>query len=119
MNPIPITWTPNDDHILDEDKRVLRSDGEQWCRPDMAPGTSSWSRNMQDEIVGLLFVCPCGCGSIGDLSIKEGYGGSVWRHNGDFEHPTLEPSVQKTSPCRWHGFLERGFWCLNRSDVIV
>ena len=30
---------------------------------------------------------------------------------------TLEPSVQKTSPCRWHGFVERGYWCNDRSEV--
>lgn len=77
-----------------------------------------WSRNMRDEIVGLCFVCPCGCGSIGDLMIAPGYGGPIWRlSNNDYNHPTLEPSVQKTSPCRWHGFLERGYWCINRADV--
>ena len=50
--------------------------------------------------------------------IAPGYGGATWQlTNANYDHPTLVPSVQKTSPCRWHGFLERGQWCLNRADV--
>jgi hypothetical protein len=109
---------PADEYILDEDKRILRADGDQWCRPDLPPGSAEWSRNTRDEIVGLRFVCPCGCGSIGDLSIVPGYGGSVWKlANGDYDHPMLEPSVQKTSPCGWHGYVERGWWCNDRAEV--
>lgn len=119
MTLIAINWAPEGEYILDSKKVILREpDREQWCRPDLAPGTARWSRNMRDEIVGLCFVCPCGCGSIGDLMIAPGYGGPVWRLlNNDYDRPTLEPSVQKTSPCRWHGFLERGYWCQNRADV--
>jgi hypothetical protein len=119
MKPILIHWVTGDDYILDLEKCTLREpDREQWCRTDLPPGSACWSLNTKGEIVGLMFVCPCGCGSIGDLSIALGYGGPVWKlTNSDYDKPTLEPSVQKTSPCRWHGFMERGHWCLNRADV--
>lgn len=119
MKPIPINWITGDDYILDHDLCVLREpDREQWCRPDLPPGSARWSIGTNDQTVGLMFVCPCGCGSIGDLMIVSGYGGSLWRlTNGNYRHPTFEPSVQKTSPCRWHGYMERGHWCINRADV--
>lgn len=108
MSDVPIRWMPEGEYILDEDKRTVREDGEQWCRADLPPGSAEWSRNRQDEVVGLLFVCPCGCGSVGDLSIVSGYGGHVWQMTGTYDSPTLRPSIQKTSPCRWHGWLTDG-----------
>lgn len=108
MADVPIKWLAADEDILDEDKLTLRDDGQQWCRHDLAPGSAQWSLNTKDEIVGLCFICPCGCGSIGDLSIVAGYGGPTWTFDGDYEKPTLKPSIQKTSPCRWHGYLTSG-----------
>jgi hypothetical protein len=110
MVDVPINWATEGEYILDDEKRVPRlGDDGAWCRPDLPPGTSSWSRNTRDEIVGLLFVCPCGCGSVGDLSIAAGYGGPVWNlTNGNYEKPSMTPSIQKTSPCRWHGYLTDG-----------
>jgi Family of unknown function (DUF6527) len=117
VTAFPIIWV-TDGYILDEDKRVLHGDSEQWCRSDLPNGSASWSLNTKDEVVGLLFVCPCGCGVVGSLSIVPGYGGPVWRlANDDYDLPTLKPSIQKTSPCRWHGFIERGWWCNNRNEV--
>ena len=33
---------------------------------------------------------------------------STWGWNGDFEAPTLSPSIWHNKPNGWHGFLEAG-----------
>lgn len=58
----------------------------------------------------LLFVCPCGCGVLGALPFRPYPDGPSWEWDGNREKPTLMPSVQKTSPCRWHGWLRAGEW---------
>lgn len=120
LAPIKIAWAVSDEYLISDKATLREPDRENWVRLDLAPGTARWSCDRDDRIVGLDFICPCGCGSIGALMIVSGFGPKdLWRlTNGDYENPTLEPSVQKTSPCRWHGFLERGYWCLNRADVL-
>ena len=61
------------------------------------------------KILGLLFVCPCGCDHRSSLNFDP-RGTPVWRWNGDQEKPTLSPSVFRTDECRWHGFLVDGVW---------
>jgi hypothetical protein len=61
---------------------------------------------------GMFYICPCGCGTEGFV----GFRGRVdpphpsWEWNGSRESPTLEPSILKTSGCRWHGYLTNGVW---------
>lgn len=93
-------------------------DGKEWVRgesayrKDLAPGTAEWSRNDKNEIAGLRFICPCGCGSIGICTIKEGYGRPKWTWNGNELAPTLKPSIQKLDACAtlWHGYLTDGIF---------
>lgn len=76
----------------------------------VAKGAGWWTRGTTNEIAGLMFSCPCGCGNIGFLPVKPGYANSHWKWNGDEVKPTLTPSVQKTCGCSWHGYLTNGVW---------
>lgn len=70
---------------------------------------------------GLSFICPCGCGSSGALyfrgRVPPGEHRPTWEWDGNREHPTLAPSIQRNSGCGWHGFLTRGYWVLNPDDA--
>ncbi|MCK9568759.1 DUF6527 family protein [Candidatus Pacearchaeota archaeon] len=59
---------------------------------------------------GMIFVCPCGCGSISGIPFrkKEGEPGPCWHWNGRADKPTLTPSIRKLDGCQWHGFLTDG-----------
>lgn len=76
------------------------------------PGDAEWATqedsSFPGKIAGLLFVCPCGCRSLGCLNIIKIDAHPVWSWNGNVERPTLTPSIQKNSPCRWHGYLTDG-----------
>jgi hypothetical protein len=59
--------------------------------------------------------CPCGCGGFMNLSIhQEGQtpveGRPSWVWNGDYEHPTLQPSIRDMAGCYFHGHLTQGVW---------
>jgi hypothetical protein len=57
----------------------------------------------------LRFACPCGCGVVSAMPVADnGRNGWVW--DGNVEEPSLTPSVQMITPCRWHGYLIRGEW---------
>jgi hypothetical protein len=106
MSSVSITFLPPDQDMHPDDD-VEWQDG-RLMRRDLAPGTSQWSRGLDGKIASLMFVCPCGCGSVGAVTVREGYGMKQWHWNGDEARPTLTPSILKTSPCRWHGFLTDG-----------
>lgn len=76
----------------------------------LAPGSAEWAvmYSGPSKVAGLLFICPCGCGSLGFLSIRKIDEHPSWVWNGDREKPTMTPSIQKTTPCRWHGYLTDG-----------
>lgn len=57
----------------------------------------------------LCFVCPCGCGELHIIAMKKG-GGYGWEWDGNEQDPTLTPSIQATTGCRWHGYLKKGKW---------
>jgi hypothetical protein len=63
-----------------------------------------------------ILCCPS-CGEAG--SPREG---AKWRATaGSFDDVTtltLEPSIAK-SCCGWHGYLEKGFFVINRSDAAA
>jgi len=75
-----------------------------------SPGEFWWSG---DPPKRLTFVCPSGCGSIGgvmvakDMADRDGKH-PVWGWNGDLDRPTVTPSIQFLSGCKWHGFLTDG-----------
>lgn len=97
------------------DPRVNELDAQRdygsFYREDVAPGATAWIRHMgnpQSHIAHIRFACPCGCHDIVTLPVtrqKEGYG---WKWDGNEELPTLEPSIQRTAGCRWHGHLVKG-----------
>src|SRR4029079_11744671 len=80
------------------------------------PGDFIFTVDKQDRICGLVEMCPCGCGATGGISfVGETYGSRekfkgrpLWDWNGDQERPTLTPSIQRTSGCKWHGYLTDG-----------
>lgn len=95
--------------VMKLDDSEQTEDGRLW-RHDLAPGSWTFGYDMDNKIAAIDFVCPCGCGSVGVLPIRDGFGGPRWTWDGNNETPTLTPSVQKTSGCKWHGHLVAGEW---------
>ncbi len=66
--------------------------------------------------VGIVFDCPCGCGTRAMIEFTIATDGKPWRagawkRTGDtFDMLTLSPSIQRAEPdgCRWHGFIRDG-----------
>ena len=69
----------------------------------------------------MYFICPCATQECrrhtSILLYKEGQEkpnmiikGSSWLWDGDMDKPTLIPSIQRNSLCRWHGYLTAGFF---------
>jgi hypothetical protein len=77
------------------------------------PGAFEFA-NYQGEVAGIIYVCPCGCGSQGYLRLRgaprppEEAGRPSWIWDGNREAPTLDPSVHHVG--HWHGYLRAGFW---------
>ena len=71
---------------------------------------------------GIRYTCPCGCGEPGALYFRGRSppgepGRPSWNWDGVRSAPTLEPSIQRNTGCKWHGFLERGWWVLDRKHA--
>ena len=61
----------------------------------------------------ILFRCPCGCGNLGQLPLRnrDSRRRPSWNWDGNRDRPTLTPSVNCTGfPCGWHGWLREGVW---------
>ena len=63
----------------------------------------------------LRFRCPCGCGDLVGIPIrKRGEppehppSKEVWEWDGDYDKPTLTPSIQAVGGCNYHGNLTAG-----------
>jgi hypothetical protein len=59
----------------------------------------------------IWYGCPCGCKQVGVLRAAIGSkpaDGPSWIFNGDYDQPTLSPSVNHVG--HWHGWLRDGFW---------
>jgi hypothetical protein len=81
----------------------LRANGQK--------GDYALYRNADNEITGMTFLCPCGCGNMSFLNFDTEAPGAVWMLTGDANKPTVRPSVHQTGmPCRWHGYLTTGVW---------
>ncbi len=87
------------------------------------PGSFCFTQRYNDPpdapACGIHFICPCGCGAHGSALFRgrgtDGRPELDW--DGDRERPTLTPSIQRNSDCRWHGHLTRGYWVLNPGDA--
>lgn len=81
--------------------------GTIW-RKDLKPGASVWLRDaVREQPAVLVFVCPCGCGATVRIPVKP-FDPMGWTWDGNLERPTLSPSIQRTTGCRWHGWLRNG-----------
>lgn len=107
---------------------AVRAKDDEWW--DRAPGTfryySFYGEGEEHDVdgenislpAGLNFVCPCGCGSVLGISFRRWTDpktgvqqpGPVWTHDGNWDHPTVTPSVLHLDGCRWHGYLTAGEW---------
>lgn len=107
MSDVPIIWLPGDQHLWTDGEIQYKDDLPY--RADLKPGTAEWSQGQDRRIAALLFVCPCGCGNLSAVTVRQGFdGGKHWKWNGNVHKPTLTPSIQQTGPCKWHGFLTDG-----------
>lgn len=62
-----------------------------------------------------LFKCPCGCGNVVSLPLRQPHR-PRWRWSVDRAgRPSLTPSVWRTSGCHSHFWIEQGrvLWCGN------
>lgn len=114
MNNVPIVFGID---LNVHDKMTFEGEGStfQQFRKDLAPGTVMWSVHEGQHIDGrkgetrhLWMVCPCGCGSISAIPVPTPVFPFGWTWDGNEEQPTLSPSIQKLTPCRWHGYLKKG-----------
>lgn len=79
--------------------------------PGQEPGAIEFREwHTRDEIAGLGFRCPCGCGREGYLPFAREGDHPSWEWDGNLEKPTLTPSVLQVGGCRWHGWLRNGEW---------
>lgn len=106
----PISFLP-DGAFYDEEKGHYEKGS--FDRKDLPPGTARFLKD-QDEKPdqALMFVCPCGCGNVSSIRITTGPKDTQgeWQWNGNTEKPTLTPSIQKLTDCRWHGYLTDGIF---------
>ena len=71
------------------------------------PGAFEFYKSGDRYPAGMIYCCPCGCGSTGSLAFRPGPSPS-WEWNGHREKPTLTPSVHHVG--HWHGYLTDGVW---------
>lgn len=83
-------------------------------------GAFTFYKTSDIEMAGLLFGCPCGCGSMMSVAIDAGSEGKrhrpKWQWDGNQVAPTLTPSIliyqQNDGGERigehWHGYLTAG-----------
>ena len=86
-------------------------------RQDRIPGSIWIAPCCEGEASMLWFVCPCGCGTLCNISIghrhKPKMRGPSWYCNGSATEATLDPSVNAApaGDCNgWHGWLRDGYW---------
>lgn len=56
---------------------------------------------------GIIYACPCGCGTHGSLAFRP-HESPSWDWDGHSETPTLSQSVHKVG--HWHHWLRNGVW---------
>ncbi len=86
--------------------------------PKLSSGQWAWVVTEKGADPWLLaFSCPCGnnCGGgvIHNSYLvvsRTGEGLHVWKWDGDWETPTLTPSIQRRGACNWHGYFTKGMF---------
>lgn len=97
----------NEPTLAEADRMDADGNGVIW-RKDLKPGASCWLRDHVRQLPAVLvFVCPCGCGATVHIPVKP-FDPMGWTWDGNLERPTLSPSIQRTTGCRWHGWLRNG-----------
>lgn len=79
------------------------------------PGVFAYRHDAKtDEAVGMMFRCPCGCGSMGSIDFRlNRKGHPMWDWDGNISKPTISPSIHRLEDdgsSHWHGFLKEGIW---------
>lgn len=77
---------------------------------DCAPGTISIDRYRGDDIDGVHFICPCGCGREGYLPADGTGHPQQWVFTQTPLGLTARPSIRQVGGCAWHGWLTDGEW---------
>jgi hypothetical protein len=85
------------------------------------PGAIMFTRRYQDrtavadqEIIGFVHTCPCGCGIWSGVHFKNYDSEPMWDRAGDDLHMTVTPSIgihhiKGGQPgYHWHGYLRNG-----------
>jgi hypothetical protein len=74
------------------------------------PGAFEFYKHGDRYPAGMIYACPCGCGSLGSLQFRPATREekASWEWNGSTEKPTLTPSVHHVG--HWHGWLTDGVW---------
>jgi hypothetical protein len=98
---IPIKWV--DTPIFKHDLMTERDDG-CFYRPELTPGSARFDHGDRT----FSYACPCGCGLVNLISVYRGNSGHGWKLTGPREKPSLQPSIQQMSKCRWHGHVTKG-----------
>ncbi len=93
---------------------VGAAEGWELTQPGDYYFLNSYNENdaVKEKNVAISFMCPCGCGERGAITIR-GPGVAErpsWSWDGNESAPTLSPSIQRNTPCRWHGHLIKGVW---------
>lgn len=71
------------------------------------PGAFSF----EAEDKGIFYNCPCGCDTKGFIPFRNKVTDRPsWNWDGNRDAPTLDPSIQRTQGCKWHGHLIAGVW---------
>jgi hypothetical protein len=96
VKTLPVSATPVDD---------IDADG-------LPPGAFEMFEATKDDgkgPVGMVYVCPCGCGHTGVLDFRrDPVRRPSWVWDGNRDKPTLHPSVHHIG--HWHGWLRNGVW---------
>lgn len=105
MTGVRIRWRPGDVMWRADAEYRTGKDGlnRMYCA-GLEAGDADWMTGQDGKIAGLRFSCPCGCKYLGSVVVYEG----GWNWNQDVDVPTLTPSIQLLSDCRWHGYLTAG-----------
>ena len=66
--------------------------------------------NEWNKIIGMIYICPCGCDGIKMISFGPRSGRTpVWTWNSDIKKPILTPKLY-CSKSKWIGYLVRGIF---------
>lgn len=86
--------------------------------PPLESGQWAWVVNEEgQDPFYLVFGCPCGdnCGGASFahnnyIAVTRGKSKDPhqWSWDGDWDTPTLTPSIQRRGGCSWHGYLRKG-----------